>query len=216
MGIELDHLFVCTAQGAPEAEKLLELGFHEGPPSEHLGQGSACRRFSFTNTMIELFWVSDEGEARSEYANRTSLWERWSGREHHSSPFGICLRPSDSEEKGPPFPTWEYRPAYLSDSLLIHIGEAEIEEPMWVYLSFMRRSQREQWFVEHPIGVREISGLSLTSPVPLRSRAAEIVVESGVLSTRPGTTSILEIEFDNRRRNKTVDLRPHLPLIFQL
>jgi len=87
---------------------------------------------------------------------------------------------------------------------------------MWIYLSFMRRSQREQWFVEHPIGVREISGLSLTSPVPLRSRAAQIVVESGVLSTRPGTTSILEIEFDNRRRNKAVDLRPHLPLIFQL
>ncbi len=87
---------------------------------------------------------------------------------------------------------------------------------MWVYLSFMRRVQREQWFSEHPIGVREITGLSLTSPVPLRSPVAQRIVESGVLSARTGTTSLLEIEFDNKRRNEHVDFRPHLPFIFQL
>ena len=32
MQIELDHLFVCTALGAPEAEKLVQFGLHEGPP----------------------------------------------------------------------------------------------------------------------------------------------------------------------------------------
>ena len=71
MGIELDHLFVCTAPGAPEAEKLAQLGFHEGRPNEHPGQGTACRRFPFANAMIELFWVSDEREARSVSAKRT-------------------------------------------------------------------------------------------------------------------------------------------------
>jgi hypothetical protein len=91
-----------------------------------------------------------------------------------------------------------------------------IEEPMWVYLSFMRRAQREQWFVEHSIGVREITGLTLTSPVPLRSPVAQRIVESGVLSARTGTTSLLEIEFDNKWRNEHVDFRPHLPFIFQL
>jgi hypothetical protein len=35
MQIELDHLFVCTASGAPEAEKLLQFGLHEGPSSKH-------------------------------------------------------------------------------------------------------------------------------------------------------------------------------------
>jgi hypothetical protein len=45
----------------------------------------------------------------------------------------------------------------------MHIGDAGVEEPMWVYLSFMRRAQREQWFVEHPIGVREITGLARIS-----------------------------------------------------
>ena len=98
----------------------------------------------------------------------------------------------------------------------MYIGEVGIEEPMWVYLSFMRRTQREQWFIEHPIGIREITGLTLTSPVPLRSPVAQRIVESGVLSARTGATSLLEIEFDGNRRKEQLDFRPHLPVVFQL
>jgi hypothetical protein len=61
----------------------------------------------------------------------------------------------------------------------MYIGDVGIEEPMWVYLSFMRRAQREEWFIEHPIGIREITGLTLTSPVPLRSPVAQRIVEVG-------------------------------------
>ncbi len=216
MRIELDHLFVCTAPGAPAAEKLVQFGLHEGPPNQHPGQGTTCRRFAFANAMIELFWVSDASEAQNQSTRRTLLSERWSGREAQASPFGICLRPVDPHDTGPPFPAWEYRPAYLSDPLFMYIGEVGIEEPMWVYLSFMRRTQREQWFIEHPIGIREITGLTLTSPVPLRSPVAQRIVESGVLSARTGATSLLEIEFDGNRRKEQLDFRPHLPVVFQL
>jgi hypothetical protein len=73
MGIELDHLFVCTARGAPEAEGLVQLGFHEGPPNQHSGQGTACRRFSFANAMIELLWVSDERELEAKVLSAPCL-----------------------------------------------------------------------------------------------------------------------------------------------
>jgi hypothetical protein len=216
MRIELDHFFVCTAQGAPEAEKLVQFGLHEGPPNQHPGQGTACRRFSFANAMIELFWVSDRSEAQSKSTKRTLLWERWSGREGKACPFGICLRPSDPEnEAPPPFPSWEYRPAYLPDPLVMHIGEAGIEEPMWVYMSFMKRAQRKQWFIEHQIDVREITAFTLTTSVPLRSIASQKVVESGILATRTGATPFLEIEFDDNRRKKQIDFRPHLPFVFR-
>ncbi len=98
----------------------------------------------------------------------------------------------------------------------MHVGEAGTEEPMWVYLSFMRRVHREEWFIEHPIGIREITGLTLTTPVPLPSQASKTVIESGILKTRLGEKSLLEIEFDNNRRNEHVDFTPHLPFIFQL
>ena len=87
---------------------------------------------------------------------------------------------------------------------------------MWVYLSFMRRAQREQWFIEHPIGIREITGLTLTTPVPLRSNVSQKIIESGILATRTGATSLLEIEFDCNRRKEQMDFRPHLPFVFHL
>jgi Glyoxalase-like domain len=216
MRIELDHLFVCTKPGAPEAEKLVQLGLHEGPPNQHSGQGTACRRFAFANAMIELVWVSDAREAQSQSARRTLLWERWSGREGYASPFGICLRPFDPQDTQPPFPSWEYRPAYLPNPLFMNIGEAGVEEPMWIYMNFMRRDHREQWFIEHTIGIREITGLTLTTPVPLRSPVAQRIVENGILSTRTGATPLLEIEFDGNRRKERVDFRPHLPFVFKL
>jgi len=216
MRIELDHLFVCTDPGAPEAEKLVQFGLREGPANQHAGQGTANRRFAFTNAMIELFWVNDTNEAQSPTTRHTLLWERWSGRKGNASPFGICLRPVDSRDTEPPFPAWEYRPAYLPDPLFMHIGAAGIEEPMWIYLSFMQRAQREQWFVEHRIGIREITGLTLTTPVPLRSNVSQKIVESGILRTQTGATSLLEIEFDGNGRKEYIDFRPYLPFVFHI
>ena len=98
----------------------------------------------------------------------------------------------------------------------MHIGEGGIEEPMWVYLNFMRRVDREQRFIEHPIGIREITGLTLTTPRALSTIASRRIVESGILSTQIGSESLLEIEFDSGRRKVVKDFRPHLPLVFQL
>src|SRR5262249_37083369 len=146
MQIELDHLFICTTPGAPEAEKLLQFGLHEGSPNQHPGQGTACRRFSFVNAMIELLWVSDPNEVQNESTKRTLLWERWSSRQGTLSPFGICVRPTNPQAPRSPFCGWAYPPAYSPDPLCMQIGEAGIEEPMWIHLSFMRRAQREGWF----------------------------------------------------------------------
>ena len=216
MRIELDHLFVCTAAGAPEADKLVQFGLHEGSSNQHMGQGTANRRFGFANAMIEFLWVSDPQEAQSQSTRRTLLWERWSARKETACPFGICLRPVDSQDTGLPFPGWKYRPTYLPDPLFMLVGEAGIEETMWVYLSFQKRAQYLQRFAEHPAGIREISGLTLTTRVPLRSSLSEKIVKSGILTTRTGVTPLLEIEFDSQRQRKRVDFRPHLPLVFQL
>ena len=216
MDIQLDHIFVCTESGAPEASVLIQSGLREGPSNQHPGQGTANRRFFFANSMIELLYVSDAGEARSEATARTRLWERWSGRRSGASPFGICVRPADGNDSAPPFPSWEYRPAYLPDPLAMHIADTGLEEPLWVYIGFARAANHEQRFAGHPMGVREITGVSLTSPAAWRSSAARIVLESGILSSREGPEHLLEVEFDNNRRKQTVDYRPHLPLVFRL
>src|SRR5439155_3544576 len=50
---------------------------------------------------------------------------------------------------------------------------------------------REHQFHEHPTGVREITGLTLTTRAPLRSIASQRIIESSVLATREGPKSLL-------------------------
>ncbi len=70
MRLELEHLFVCAAPGAPEADALVQLGLREGPPNTHPGQATANRRFFFFNAMVEFLWVNDLREAQSKGARR--------------------------------------------------------------------------------------------------------------------------------------------------
>ena len=91
-----------------------------------------------------------------------------------------------------------------------------LEEPMWVYLGFMRRADREERFDENPRGIRGITSLRLTTPIPLCSIASKRMLESGVLTAQAGPRSLLEIGFDGSFRKETADFRPHLPLVFQL
>ena len=209
MQIELDHILVCTDPGAPEAEELIHFGLREGGPNTHPGQGTACRRFPFGDSMIELAWVSDAAEAQSQLTRRTQLWERWSNRASEASPFGICLRPTDKTAASPanadmPFPGWAYKPSYLPEPLAFHIGDAPIAEPMWVYLSFMLRSERAMHFTENRAGLCQITGLVLHTRAPLESEASRVVVGNGILSACVASSrfsksnSIVRVAVDTR------------------
>jgi hypothetical protein len=77
MPVELDHVFICVSQGAPEADYLTHFGLIEGAANVHPGQGTANRRFFFRNAMLELLWVENPDEARNAQTAPTMLWERW-------------------------------------------------------------------------------------------------------------------------------------------
>jgi len=94
--LSVDHVFICCSPGAPEARALLELGLVEGSGNRHPGQGTANRRFFFSNAYLELLWVSNEEEARSPEAQDTRLWQRWLERNQAACPFGILFRTDES------------------------------------------------------------------------------------------------------------------------
>src|SRR5687767_6732528 len=119
---ELDHFFVWASPDGPEADHLVEFGLTEGEPNTHPGQGTACRRFFFRNTYLELVWVCDPEEVSNAVVGPTGLWQRWSGQSSGASPFGLCLRPARPGEKSVPFPGWDYHPPYLPAPLAMHVG----------------------------------------------------------------------------------------------
>jgi hypothetical protein len=216
---ELDHIFIWTTTGAPEAERLIAFGLTEGAPNVHPGQGTANRRFFFHNAMLELVWVCDPAEIQSESIRRTQLWERWSGRAQGASPFSICLRPARPDVEGLPFPAWEYRPPYLPAPWSIHVGEGvPLAEPMWFYLGFVGRggaARGRPQPVQHPVGLREVTRLRVTGPwVDQPSPVAEAVRRTGAVTFEPGPEHLLEVRFDQEAAGRRTDFRPVLPLVF--
>jgi hypothetical protein len=126
---------------------------------------------------------------------------------------------------GPSFPSsaasvlaraWEYKPAYLPPELCMYIRQAPIDEPMWVHFDFVDREYRVQSFMEHPNGAADISGLRLTTPIMLRFDPARVLLENRVVILGEGRDNLLEIEVDHQRNEKTLDLRPALPVVFRL
>jgi hypothetical protein len=118
MALELDHVFVLTRPGAPEAAPLADAGLAEGAPNTHPGQGTACRRFFFDGAYLELLWISDRAEALGEPAAALRLLSRSEG----GCPFGVCVRASEGATL--PFATRPYVPAYLPPGTALPVATA--------------------------------------------------------------------------------------------
>ena len=220
MSYELDHVFLWTDAGAPEADRLVAFGLTEGDPNVHPGQGTANRRFFFCNAFLELIWVADATEAQSDLVQPTQLWSRWQGRRSIASPFGVCLRPSQAAADIP-FPAWEYRPPYLPDPLAIHVAEGvPLAEPWWFYLAFGRRPDDPAWPKRQPLahaaGFHEITQVRIARPAAGRpSAVAAAVVKAGIVALSPGPEHLLELTFDEGSQSRTADFRPALPLVLR-
>lgn len=218
MSFELDHIFILTDVGAPEADRLTSIGLTEGSSRVHQGQGTTNRRFFFHNFMLELLWVSDAEEARSPLTSPMYLWERWSDLELGTCPFGFCLRPANEPPDDRPFPAWEYHPVYLPPNLNNLVGNnvSILREPMLFYLSFAKRqdSSTSAEPLHHRVGFQELTRLTFFSPHNARpSPELQAMVDMGAIKLKWEGDYLLELGFDGERQGERVDLKPDLPLI---
>jgi hypothetical protein len=219
MPFELDHLYILATPGAPEAERLIALGLTEGSPNVHPGQGTANRRFYFDNAMLELIFVTDEAEARSAAVALTRLWERSRWRQTAVSPIGLCLR--TTEQAPPPFPVYDYQPAYLPSGGAIPIARGTLAvEPMVFINPYGIRpdsyppERREP--LEHALGVHAISAVQITSAgCEPPSDPLYFAQRQGIVTYSNGAGHLLELTFDDGTCGGQADLRPELPLVLR-
>jgi hypothetical protein len=224
LAVEVDHVFVSTPVGAPAAQCLIDLGLLEGSANRHPGQGTVNRRFFFANAMLELLWVEDAAEAQSDAqpARRMHLWERWSGRDSGACPFGVCLRPTadhaDRAQGVPPFPFWEYRPAYSPIGLPVAENSTVDVEPLVFYMPLHRRmdsapiGQRQPY--QHALPIRELTSTRIFAPgAQAPSAAMRAALRTGAFSFQHAAQALLELGFDGEQQGKRADLRPALPLV---
>jgi len=118
MAVHLDHVFVFTAPGAPEAAALTAAGLRESFRRAHPGQGTANVCYCFDNAYLELLWADDGAGPAAPAAARTGLGVRADWRRSGASPFGIAVRGA-----GPlPFATWDYAAPFLPDGATIPVA----------------------------------------------------------------------------------------------
>jgi len=211
--LALDHAFICCSKNAPEAQALLQLGLVEGSGNRHPGQGTANRRFFFSNAYLELLWVSNENEARSPETEDTRLWTRWSRRGEAACPFGILFR---TDESPLPFATWSYKPGYLPAGASIEFARGvPLTEPELAFLTARVPGVSPGEPIEHRVPIRRISRIDVSLPatVPL-SKPAAALHERRVVRFKAGADYALEFIFASEQPLE-FDLRPTLPLTFR-
>jgi hypothetical protein len=212
---ELDHVFILTDAGAPEAELLISFGLSEGSPNTHAGQGTANRRFFFHNAMIELLFVCDVAEAVSEVVRRSALLQRWQKRRTTASPFGICLRPGPASPQRPPFSAWEYHPPYFASPIYLGTNSLRVVDPLLFYLPFGNRPDGQKQPLKHEAGFQEITGVRVKGPTMDRLPAEmEELRKTGLVDFILDEIPLMELGFDRELAGESHEFGPALPLRF--
>lgn len=218
--MEVDHIFICTQYKAPEAEMLKNFGLTEGTSNRHLGQGTANRRFFFKNFFIELLWLENLEEAKSETIAATLLYDRISSKSADISPFGVCFRPKNQADKEVKFPSWSYKPSYLPNTLKIDVAkDSSLSEPMWFFLSFASRpdlsTQDKAQPFDHSNGLSEVTSIEITMSKFNENFSLSDLKILGMLNVIDGSEHLLEITFDQNKQGLIHDFRPSLPMVFK-
>ncbi len=220
--MKLDHLFVGTNDVVAAADVMSSCGFVEGSSNQHPGQGTANRRYFFSNAMVELLYVDDGVDSGHPQNHLLNLEARCQASldDRSISKLGVCFRPSHTRDRDPVFGCIKYTPHYLPPQLHIDIDrERRAGEPLWFHLPFAsdelvaeRNALEPQ---RHPSGVSRLSQLYVTTSADSLSHSAETINRETEVDVEIGATSLMTIDFDDRAQGQVFDLRPLLPLILR-
>lgn len=205
-------MFVAVSRGAPEIAGILDLGFREGPPNVHQGQGTACRRIFFENAYLELVWLEDAAEASSAAIERTGLASRIGG-DGAASRLGVALRPVAGAGSAWPVATWPFQPPYLpaGTSIPVAANSGVLGEPLLFFLPGERRSVAPD--LPHPNGARRMTGLAITLPGgDAGTPELEWLRRSGCVRIEGGPAERLVVELDRGTGGRSSGLDPAMPL----
>jgi hypothetical protein len=227
--VEVDHVFIATRPGAPEAAALRAAGFRVPERvSRHTGGGTASVNILFENAYLELLYAdSTAGDAASSPADRAHWRRVFAWRESGASPIGVGLRRRAGAPDALPFPTERMPPqpwmrpdmemrlvTTLRDSLApgVFVVPRSMGLPAWI--DRMGRDSTGASLLEHPLGVRRLTAVRVVVAHPDgMAPSVRRLHDAGVLRVEPGAAPLVELTFDGGARGATKDLRPTLPLL---
>jgi len=211
--MKIDHLFIFSENPEADVSELIQAGLTEGSSRVHPGQGTRNRKFYFENFYLEIVWVYDEKEIKSDLTAPTCLWERANCRSSGFSPFGLML--AHSPDTDALFKDCLiYNPAYLPEDLSFEIitNEKYPDFPMVGRLSAPFQSSNEGEPNLHPLGIRQLTGMRFGIPeADFENDFTGFFKNKEQIGFEESETHYVTLEFDHRRKNRRITFKG-LPL----
>ncbi|QLG45289.1 VOC family protein [Costertonia aggregata] len=202
--MEVDHIFIFSNNKGKEANDLVEFGLTEGSSRLHPGQGTTNRKFYFDNFFLEILWVVNEEEIRSELTAKTKLWERSQFKKNGNSRFGLCLVNSELTDKL--FEKSEiYEPDYFPKDMSIDIitNEQNPDLPWTFRLPYRGIKKENNEPIEHLNGIKSLTKVEFETQKDSEKAGFKDAfknVENVRFTESDGLNLILE--FDNNAQGK--------------
>lgn len=239
--LQVDHLNIWVKNPEKAKQKLIDIGFTAIPDSlseVHHGQGTAGRYFNFLNTYLELIFVHDHVELEQNNKKNKDLdfTKRASFDNNGASPFSIALKVKNYDVDKIPFEKVRYHQDWMKENSSIYAAKnskLNLKEPSIfvvypdiAYKQFKKLSDLDtipqeyafvKDFYKHKNGAKKLTKISITSKgIDLTTETMKAVKNIENVTIKNGNEHLIELFFDNNIQNKTINLRPDLPLIIHL
>ncbi len=224
--MQIDHIFIFSNNTGKEAQELLDFGFLEGSSRVHKGQGTTNRKFYFKNFFLEILWVSDLQEIKSNLITPTKLWERADFKKNNFSPFGLCLVNTDSTNAlfaNENINIIKYQPQYFPVGMEIEILTNEhLPHLPWTFrLPFkseieteIKENKHQNEPTTHQNGIKNLTEASFGIPffkgaVNFQNEETIKFVKNNIIQAYT-----LTLTFDNHQQGKT-KIFSEIPLLIK-
>ena len=230
--LELDHVLIWVAKGAPEAKALEDAGLQKlGKSSRHAGQGTASTAFLFENAYLELIWIEDRQEASKNGARSgIDMVVRADWKRTGASPFGVGLHRASGATAPLPFPAMDYHAEWMGPDASIQFARtvADRGTPMYFVVpesmaipvgpsleKLLQEDPEYAKLLKHRLGLKRITGVKIVTTGKDPSSTGATLTRGGVARIEAGKSPLMEVTFDKGAQNKILDLRNHLPLVLK-
>lgn len=213
--MQIDHIFIFTNDHGKVADQLVSFGFTEGSSRIHKGQGTTNRKFYFENFFLEILWVHDEDETKSNLVKSTGLGQRANYQTNGFSRFGLCVVNTDETndlfEK-----SLKYQPDYFPVGLFIDIipNDHQPDLPWTFRLPFKGYKKNETEPTQHLNGIKRLTRAQFTYKKSSSNDFLEKFKNEPQIKFVPSSDLKLTLTFDNHFKKSQLDI-PELNLLIE-
>ncbi|MEM6684373.1 MAG: hypothetical protein AAF617_01155 [Bacteroidota bacterium] len=240
--LKIDHFNLWTNTPELLKQKLVEAGFTVVPDSliqPHQGQGTRGKYINFLNMYFEIIYINNEEEFKSnQIANPLLDFEtRGNYLENGASPFSIALRMKEYVVEKIPFETVAYHQSWMDEEAIsiraAKSSKTKFSEPSVFIINPGNNEEFESieelvakipeqyaiWreFFKHKNGAKKVTNIQLhiqrTHEI---SNTIQVLNSLEDIQILDDTSQYIEIDFDNKEQDITLDFRPDFPVIFRL